>query len=581
MIPLRDNADTGNSEIYLNVQYKPVITYPVVYHNGTLLTYLVDYNVTFAYGPFNYTRFIFNEKYDQATDYISFALLDTSVNDLNSTEYMFSVPTTEVFTGSQTEGNDTYTVRGYVGGTNNINAIVELDGKRLTPDSGQYVIDGTTQELTITIDAALTSDNILAVTTYNETHRLFLETAYDISMKVASIYTLNVTSLSTTVISKEPLFVNEFNAGHVPAVRIDGLLGAVNLNGNAYYVTQPTVDELKAFTENDFTDPANPVIMYYPYVLFTDVNLTQFAISNTEYISGGYIWLEAETFQVAQPIDPLTQPLTDPLQYTDGNRAWVTINGDRVNPNMLRYQDNNKLNILTPINYGDIVVVTSMVDGPTPDAMSYTINVDSKGKAAVYRTNDNDGTWLMSDVQSNDQVIYVNNVNNITDTMVEQLNVTQVGQLKLVYVLGEIHTIKEITVYNDTTGMLLSSAAYSVKAYNNRTAVIFSTGVTVSDLVSVSMRTGDVVEINGEKIRYAHIDRTANTLSGLTRGILGTSTSDVHHAYDVMYGIVSSRRLDDKYYDVIWNSANYNIASGDPLQLSDTPAANFLKYGYY
>lgn len=582
LIPLRENQETGNSEIYLNVQYRPVITYPVAYHNGRQLQYLVDYNVTFAYGPFNYTRFIFNEKYDQSVDYISFALLDTSVNDLNPTEYMFSIPTTEIFTGDKTDGQDTFTVRGYVGGTNNINAIVELDGKRLTPTVGQYVIDGTTQELRITIDAALTGDNILAVTTYNETNRLYLETSYQVSMKVAPIYSVNVTSASTTVIVKEPLFNNEFNAGHVPLVRIDGLYGASNLNDVSFYVRQPTVDELKSFTENDFTDPENPIIVYYPYVLYSDITLTQQVIATTPYSNGGYIWLDRETFQVAQPIDPVTHPNTAPIRYNDGSRAWVTINGDRVDPSKLSYQpSNNKLNILVPINYSDIVVVTSMVDGPTPDAISYNINVDSKGNASVYRTNDNDGTWLTKDVQVGDQTIYVNDVNSITDTNESYLNVTQLGQTKLVYLNSDIHTIKEVTVFNDTTGIELDSAYFILTTTNNRTAIVFSNGVTVTDLVKISLRVGDIIEINGEKIRYARLDRNANTISGLTRGVLGTSPASLHATYDILYGIVPSRKLDDKYYGVTWNSSNYDETNGDPLQISDTPPANFLKYGYY
>ena len=54
----------------------------------------------------------------------------------------------------------------------------------------------------------------------------------------------------------------------------------------------------------------------------------------------------------------------------------------------------------------------------------------------------------------------------------------------------------------------------------------------VSRIVNGSDTFG-IIKINNEKIRYSSIDLQNNTLSGLTRGILGTSTSDLHSKFDI------------------------------------------------
>ena len=635
-IPFRINPDNGFTEMHLNIQFVPVITYPVVYHNGKQLDYNVDYYVTFAYGEYNYTRILFNELYDHETDYISFALLDTSINDLNPEEYMFSLPTTQVFSGEEVDGIVEFTVKGYVGGNNNVNAIVELNGSRLVPNV-DYSIDSTTNTLTITLvtPGVLTTDDILAITTYNETQRLFLSTASSITKNVTPVYTVESKDIVKIITNKDAILSDG------DLVRLDGFVGSVNLNNNTYYVK----------AENTYTWNGT---LYYPYSLYTNSTLTNpvFGEVAGTYISGGYIWKDSLTFAIAQPIDPEVNQYSDFIRYNEGRRAWVTVNGKRVDPSNLKYSSEdyvltgtvsitkntntvtgvgtlfttelvsgdyitindkhhkvdvitnnnsmtikplytgttvtsgtvikvtNKLNILTNIEYDDVVLVTSMVDGATPNAMNFTINVDSKGKMDIYRTNDDDSTWLVGKLNKGDDIIYVYDVNKVTDTIEETTTVSQYISTKFTYIQIEIGTIKEIKVYNQTTLTELTSADFSVTTYNNRHAILFYNNASEGDVMNISVRTGDIVTINGEKIRFTQVDRVANTLSGLTRGVLGTSPADLHEVYDIIYGLTNNRRLDSMYYGTIWNTSVYS-SSGDPLQISNTAPVNFLKNGYY
>jgi len=102
----------------------------------------------------------------------------------------------------------------------------------------------------------------------------------------------------------------------------------------------------------------------------------------------------------------------------------------------------------------------------------------------------------------------------------------------------------------------------------------------VSRIVNGSDTFG-IIKINNEKIRYSSVDLQNNTLSGLTRGILGTSTSDLHNKFDIAYSLNSNTVLDSKYYNVNWNTKNINSVQGDPLQLSTSTMVTFLKYGHY
>jgi hypothetical protein len=70
--------------------------------------------------------------------------------------------------------------------------------------------------------------------------------------------------------------------------------------------------------------------------------------------------------------------------------------------------------------------------------------------------------------------------------------------------------------------------------------------------------------------------RALNAISGLQRGTTGTSEQTYIPEYATVYGIVSTNRLPNVYENFTWNSYNYNLVKGDPLQISTTDSAKFL-----
>jgi hypothetical protein len=461
--PLRTNSITGNSEIYIKQPFAPLLNTPVLYCNGVELLYQTDYNVTYATDP-NLSKITFNTVYNQNTDYITWAILDTSISDFRTSELSYSIPETQIFTGN-TRKNIILTSN--LGGSNIDNAIVEKNGLRLIP-TVDYSIDFATSVLTL-VSNRLSSDTI-AVTTFNETDRLFLETM---------VYTATA---SQTVFA-----------------------------------------------------------------------LTQFVTDVTK----------------------------NPIYYTDVYKAWVTINGKRIDPSKLHYDNLNNLIITATINASDIVIVTVTTDGGTPNSTQFNIDVDKYGNSNVYRTNDGDGTWLTKDFNLGDTIMYLYNVNPIMDKITETATVASVNSMIVAYVECDVSQVRQLVVYDQTTTTIVTN--YVLEVVNGRSALVFAdtSQVNISDTLIVTINAGNTIELNGEKIRYTQVDFVNNTISGLTRGILGTGPVLSSMKYSEVYGLTKNRTLDPKYYRVEWNTSNYSSNFGDPLQISNSPAATFLKYGHY
>ena len=138
--PLRTNDLTGEQEIYLNCNYSAyrfngngIInpdtnlpwTDPLVYHNGTKLVYGVDY--TFDIQPNGLSaKIIFVMTYDTTVDYLTYTLF----GETEPSQYGYTIPETQLITADGTAGP--FSLVNYVGGDNPNNAIVEVNGLRVS-----------------------------------------------------------------------------------------------------------------------------------------------------------------------------------------------------------------------------------------------------------------------------------------------------------------------------------------------------------------------------------------------------------------------------------------------------------------
>lgn len=129
------------------------------------------------------------------------------------------------------------------------------------------------------------------------------------------------------------------------------------------------------------------------------------------------------------------------------------------------------------------------------------------------------------------------------------------------YTSGGYYLIENIGIYvPDSYNSILVNKTYDL-------------GTPVKILVYV----GNTVAINGEYIRFKYFDTTLgnNSISGLSRGFGGTIVNETIPRGSLVKSLLPSNILWSGYYGSMWNDARNN-----PLQISETPPAEFLRRGY-
>jgi hypothetical protein len=336
-------------------------------------------------------------------------------------------------------------------------------------------------------------------------------------------------------------------------VRINGVNGSTQLNGNTYYVRVATATTLMLYYEP--YDPRYGAINY--------------PVTNIDtYISGGAILL-ADAIQ----IDSVYQQISP-------DRLWVTINGYRVPSSSLKIDANNYLSILVPVSNTDKVTITSMMPTATPNQLTYLLNVTLHGEPSVYRANDYTRTWLVEPLNYSDSVIYLNDTTHVTDYRIqESVTPAPVDGVYNVGLYANKNDIVKVIIYNNSSSTTVDPNNYNLAIVGTGPSLEIYDQVSTGDNLTITVIQGGLVIINGEQIKFEDCDIAANTLSRLTRGVNGTSERALIPKYTEVYGIISTNRMSDINYEKTWNPIPgiYNPVLGDPLQIADTEAAIFLR----
>jgi hypothetical protein len=221
-----------------------------------------------------------------------------------------------------------------------------------------------------------------------------------------------------------------------------------------------------------------------------------------------------------------------------------------------------------------------MIPSATPDELVYIQNVDQSSTGTVYRSGSLMRTWLVASLSITSDIMYVNDVTRLTNTIIQNA-VTPAPVASKIDIELDIdkNMLCSIEVYNDTTAAVISSDNYEVVIVNLAPVLRITPGVyiTTGNNLTITMIEGRYVYINGEQIKFTQVDEANNTLSGLTRGANGTGAQTFIPKYSEVFGLLASNQMSDVYYDQTWNSYVYNTVLGDPLQISVTAPAEFLR----
>jgi hypothetical protein len=536
-LPLLTKANENSTwtEIDLGYAYQSTVyTTPVCYHNGKKLQFNSDYFLQPS--STGQTHLVFSGLYDITDDYLSFAILGNSVTDSNSVQFGYSAPETEIFIYS---GTTTFALSNNFDGANNLNSIIELNGLRLIYGT-DYSITGNT----LTVSASLVANDVVAVTSYNDTTQQYLNTQTVTSFKVTPIVYVDSTTNPLTIVTEVATGLSTGNK-----IRIDGLIGADQLNNNTYYVkvNSPTVLEL--YLDASRRLPVSPDLV-------------------NAYYKGGYVWKESDTVAISQPFD-----LIDPTRF------FVTINGHRLDPTQLRLNTGNRLNILTTINAGDTILITSMISTSTPNELSYILNVDRTGLGTVYRSNSDTKTWLIVPLYQTDTQLFVKDITKLIEMTSVSAVAENDGTSTYALINLDIELIKDVKIYNETTFTNVDSNNFTLGYKNYQTTLLFDNEVKPGDKLTIKLYLGNEIEINGERIQFRKVDIANNRIYQLMRGVKGTGKQKLIDVNTPVLSMLTAHQLPEYYYNRTWNTENYNPIAGDPLQLSTSIPAKFLKIG--
>ena len=417
-------------------------------------------------------------------------------------------------------------------------------------------------------------------------------------------------------------------------VRIDGTLGSVQLNNNTYYVHVINSTQVDLYIDTPYNPGLsainNPVTAISSYVSGGYIwESTAYIIQNLEVtdttndpILGNYLTVAStETLIIGTPIvftgtvfggvlanttyyvksivsvtefsitatrdgsEVVLSTVSGSMyvtqwEQTNVDRLWITVNGYRVPSTSLRVNANNEISILIAIVPADQVIITSMMPSATPNEEVFLINVNQIGTNVAYRANTQTRTWLVEPLSNTDTVMYVNDVTRLTDVVTQNEVVpAAVDGYFYIGLEADKRIISTVTVINNTTGQTIAGENYEVVIINLSPVLKIATGayISVGNQVTITILEGNLLYINGEQIKFSSVDLVNNTIFGLQRGTNGTGAQFFIPLYSEVYGLLSNNQMSIQDYQEVWNSNVYNTVEGDPLQISTTPSAIFLR----
>jgi hypothetical protein len=268
-------------------------------------------------------------------------------------------------------------------------------------------------------------------------------------------------------------------------------------------------------------------------------------------------------------------------EQTNVDRLWVTVNGQRVASSSLRLDDANEVSILTEIDTGDEVIITSMMPSSTPDQQTYLQIVDTTGQASVYRANTQTRTWLSENVGEYATTIRVGDATKLTNTLIQTSTTppSEFGYHTVPLQTSRLDTI-QVTVYNNTTGQYIDQDYLILSSSGLGASVAIQDGnwISTGNSLTITILEGKFIYVNGEYMQILSVDEEFNTIN-VQRGVLGSIINSTIPIYSTVFGILEINKMSETNYNSVWNPIPgvYNTVDGDPLQVADTAGARFLK----
>lgn len=316
-------------------------------------------------------------------------------------QYSYSYPVTEVFTSM---GSATLTLANYTGGTNAVNAVVNVNGERLRPaEAAAYIGDAATTTYDLPNNAGTNQSAIVGSEVLVYVNNV-LSTGYVLNPYVAG--TPRSITFSIPPASGAEILV---------AVTTDA---AYTISGNVItFKTVPAIGATVSVTTFNDTSEQDLITQVWQGPAPVNVTVSQgygttrYSTANTNNTPGSYDY----SASVIVYKNEYNLDATGSVQITDPDRMWVTVNGIRWfavsggTPTAGYYTVvDNVLTLGGPLlSNTDIVAITTYSEYATPDDIAFRVFDDMLGSQVLYRIIPEASTTLTADMTATDDIAYV------------------------------------------------------------------------------------------------------------------------------------------------------------------------------
>ena len=393
--------------------------------------------------------------------------------------------------------------------------------------------------VTTGIAHGLSTNNIVRIDGVNGSTQLNNNTYYVhvISTTVFDLYTSTYSSALNYVNSPVTTISSYTGGGYV---WLDGSFilsdTTISATTNLGQITVGSTAEFYVGTPIYFTAPygvlgsnlyGTGLISGQEYYVAAVVDATTFFVSSSRY--GAPITLSAATLNPATQILNVCQ-----WQQSNPDRLWVTINGYRVPSSQIKINAGNYISILSVIQTSDKIAITSMTPSATPNTMTYYLNVDNLGLPTVYNANATK-TWLTVPLGDLDSTIYVNDVTQVTQTIVQNSIAPAINptyNARTISLNADKNSLNNITVSvtkGGVTTVLPTSDYYYELIALSPYVFITSNLVSTGDSLTITILEGKTIFVNGEQIRFTTVNgpvQAGYIVKGQTYTINSIGTTD-------------------------------------------------------
>ncbi len=490
-------------------------------------------------------KIILAAEYDQQVDYLTYTLFGET-----TPQYGYTLPETQYFNGNGAQY--VFDLENFNGDENPTNAIVEIDGVRLT--ESEYTISDIAD--TITLTSPVLVGSTLAVTTFNDTQRQYFNTQYGITGTPGS--------------ASVDLVVGE---------AVDNVVG---------------FDD-EGFDSAGFTGFTSELVIAGSFEIDSQYQIASLGTTDWNVVAGttGIIYVVGDTITAVDAGSGNGTAYSLSLGYYDEELYWLELSSG----NTTEFSVNDKIVFADP-TIGGIVAGQSYYISEILSDSAFTVSTQVGG-TAIQLTSE---TGAMDAIVNSLTVANIVNINNTITSPIASSAVTEVGvsgtnelttSSTTNYVVGQPVQFKGVAIGNVLTDGtvyyvkdIVSSTAFTISILSDL-SIEFDTGVGIGNMMAYvggqpAVRVTTGVPHNLSENSLVRIDGTNGSIqlnnNTYYAKIITTTEFDLYTSpYDPSYGAVNDPVTAISAYTsggYVWRDGVFTLITTNATQTSDSVVPN-------